>query len=279
MSFQTIIVHLDTSSRRAQRLQLAFSLAESFDAHLIGLFALERLYIPSAAVAESGLELERMALAARKAAADEAKAEFSEKARKEQWEKSEWRQTITQDALEVMRWNARYADLVIAGQPHPDDSGGVPPGFAHELVMSAGRPVLLVPYKGRYENIGKRVLVAWNGSQEAARAVKDGVPLLASSEEAEVVIYDPDKVLPEPGDLPDPDIAAYLARHRAKVTVAEEKSRGEDVGELLLKRARVIGADVIVMGAYSHARVRELVLGGATRSVFKSMDTPVLMSR
>jgi nucleotide-binding universal stress UspA family protein len=272
------LVHLDASQRRAQRLEIAFSLAEAFDAHLIGLFALERLYLPSYAVAEAGLELERIALSTRRAAADEAQAEFREKARKEQWSKWEWRQTLTQDALEVMRWHARYTDLVIAGQPHAEDSGGLPASFAHELVMSAARPVLFAPYQERYENVGKRVLVAWNGSQEAARAVKDGLPLLPAADQVEVVIYDPHKVLPQPGDLADPDIAAYLARHGAKVTLAEEKSRGEEVGELILKRAGVIGADLVVMGAYSHARVRELVLGGATRSVFKSMNVPVLMS-
>jgi nucleotide-binding universal stress UspA family protein len=279
MAFRTLLVHLDASARRAARLELAFYLAEEFDAHLIGLFALEQLYIPPYAVAEAGLELEKLALDARRTIAEAAQDEFREKARKEQWSKFEWRQTLTQDALEVMRWNARYSDLVIAAQPHPDDAGGVPADFAHELVMSAGRPVLFVPYQARFDKVGSRVLVAWNGSQQAARAVKDGLPLLPPAEDIEVVIYDREKVLPDPGDLPDPDVAKYLARHGAKVTVSEESSRGEDIGGLILKRARAIAADVIVMGAYSHPRVRELVLGGATRSVFKSMSVPVLMSR
>jgi nucleotide-binding universal stress UspA family protein len=279
MSFKTILVHVDLSSRRAQRLDAAFYLAEEFDAHLVALFALEGLYIPSAAVAETGLQLERIALELREREAEKARKEFDEKARKEQYEKCEWRQGLTQDALEVVRWNARYADLIIAGQPHKDDRGGLPVGFSQELVMSAGRPVLLIPYEGRWDRIGQRVLVGWNGSQEAARAVKDGVPLLPPADEVEVVIYDRRKVLPDPGDLPDHDIAAYLARHAARVTVSEEDSRGEDVGALILKRARVIGADVVVMGAYSHSRVREIVLGGATRTVLRSMDVPVLMSR
>jgi nucleotide-binding universal stress UspA family protein len=279
MSFKTILVHVDLGRRRAQRLDAAFYLAEEFDAHLVALFALERLHIPSSAAAEAGLELERIALQLREREAEQAREQFDEKARKEQHEKCEWRQSLTQDALGVMRWNGRYADLIVAGQPHKDDPGGLPAGFSQELVMSAGRPVLLIPYEGRRDRIGQRVLVAWNGSQEAARAVKDGVPLLSSADEVEVVIYDRRKVLPDPGDLPDPDIAAYLARHGAKVTLSEEDSRGEDAGELILERARAIRADVVVMGAYSHSRVRELVLGGATRTVFRSMDVPVLMSR
>jgi nucleotide-binding universal stress UspA family protein len=280
MAFKTILLHLDASERRASRLAVAFYLAGKFDAHVIGLFALERLYIPSYVVAEAGLDLERTALAARQAAADQAKAEFEDAARKAQHApRSEWRQTLTQDALEVVPWSARYADLVIAGQPDPNDPGGLPASFAHELVMSAGRPVLLIPTEGRFDRLGQRVLVAWNGSQEAARAVKDGVPLLPSAGETEVVIYDRRKVLPQRGDLPEPDIAKYLARHGAKVTVADEESRGQEVGELILQRARARSADVIVMGAYSHSRLRELVLGGATRTVFRAMHVPVLMSR
>lgn len=246
----------------------------------MGLFALEQLYIPPYVLAETGMDLERYALSVRQTAAEEAKAQFEDKARKEQYAtRSEWRQSLTQDALEVLRRCARYADLVIAGQPDAEDPGGVPASYAHELVMSAGRPVLFVPSKGRFDEVGRRVLVAWNGSQEAARAVKDGMPLLPPANEAEVVIYDREKVLPRPGDLPDPDIAKYLARHGAKVTVGEESSRGEEIGQLILQRARAKSADVIVMGAYSHSRLRELVLGGATRTVFRSMHVPVLMSR
>jgi nucleotide-binding universal stress UspA family protein len=280
MSFKTLLVHLDASERRAARLDVAFYLAERFDAHVVGLFALEQLYIPPYVLAETGMDLERYALSVRQTAAEEAKAQFEDKARKEQYAtRSEWRQSLTQDALEVLRRCARYADLVIAGQPDAEDPGGVPASYAHELVMSAGRPVLFVPSKGRFDEVGRRVLVAWNGSQEAARAVKDGMPLLPPANEAEVVIYDREKVLPRPGDLPDPDIAKYLARHGAKVTVGEESSRGEEIGQLILQRARAKSADVIVMGAYSHSRLRELVLGGATRTVFRSMHVPVLMSR
>lgn len=277
MAFKTLLVHLDASERRAARLEVAFDFAERFDAHVVGLFALERLYIPPYVSSEAGLDLERYALGVRQAAAEEAKAQFEDKARKEAYAtRSEWRQTLTQDALEVMRWCARYADLVIAGQPDPGD---VPASYAHELVMSAGRPVLFVPSKGRFDQVGRRVLVAWNGSQQAARAVKDGMALLPPANEAEVVTYDREKVLPGPGDLPDPDIARYLARHGATVSVAEESSRGEEIGQLILQRARAKSFDVIVMGAYGHSRVRELVLGGATRTVLRSMHVPVLMSR
>jgi nucleotide-binding universal stress UspA family protein len=280
MTFKTLLVHLDASDQRAARLEVAFHLAVRFDAHVVGLFAMQRLEIPPYILSEAGMNLERYALDIRQAAADEAKAQFDDQARKAQYAaRAEWRQTLEQDALEMLLRYARYADLVIAGQPDADDPGGVPATYAHELVMSAGRPVLYVPAKGRFDAVGRRVLVAWNGSREATRAVKDGLPLLPPAEEAEVVTYDREKVRPAAGDLPDPDLAMYLARHGARASIAAESSRGEEIGELILQRARAKSADVIVMGAYSHSRLRELVLGGATRTVFRSMHVPVLMSR
>jgi nucleotide-binding universal stress UspA family protein len=144
--------------------------------------------------------------------------------------------------------------------------------------MSAGRPVLFVPAAGHFEDVGKRVFVPWNASREAARAVWDGLPFLAAAEDTEVVTFDPEKLGLGQADLPDPDIGADLARHGAKVRVANEPTAGVDVGSLILSRSADMGADLIVMGAYGHSRMRELVLGGATRTIFKSMTLPTLMS-
>ena len=174
MSYKTLIVHLDAGKRRRERLDLAFNLAAEFDAHLIGLFALEPVRIPPEPEAAPILmEVERKR---REQATGEAQREFLEKARLEQWEKSEWR--ATGDSLAAVRLHARYADLVIAGQPNgkDEDDGGVPGWFSHELVMTAGRPVLFVPHAGHFEHVGERVFVPWNASREAARAVWD--PLL-----------------------------------------------------------------------------------------------------
>jgi nucleotide-binding universal stress UspA family protein len=277
MSYKTIIVHIDAGKRRRERLDLAFRLAEDFDAHLIGLFALEPFHIPPTPEAAPVLmEIERKR---REEASAEAKKEFLEKARLEQWEKSEWRETW--ESLSAVRLHARYADLVIVGQPNGkngDDEGAVPEWFSHELVMSAGRPVLFVPYAGHFEHVGERVFVPWNASREAARAVWDGLPFLAAAKESEVVTFDPEKLGLGVSDLPDPDIGADLARHGARVTVSSSPSGGVDVGSLILSRAADMAADLIVMGAYGHSRLREVVLGGATRKMLESMTVPTLMS-
>jgi nucleotide-binding universal stress UspA family protein len=213
----------------------------------------------------------------RRVAAEEAAQEFHDRLRQRRYTgKSEWHAT-TGDGFVALQLHARCADLLVAGQPDPKGDG-VPAWFSHELVMSIGRPVLYVPFAGRFDDCGTNVLVPWNGSREAARAVKDGLPFLRESRAAEVVTFDPDKLFPAIAPLPEPDMRAYFARHDAKVRVVTQTSGGIDIGSAILSRAAEKGADLIVMGAYSHSRVRELVLGGATRALFKSMTVPTLMS-
>ena len=173
--------------------------------------------------------------------------------------------------------HARYADLVVIGQPNPDEGSGVEPGFAHRLVLAAGRPVLAVPYAGEFKTIGKRVLVAWNAGREATRAVTDAIPLLRTADEVTVTAVRPGRT-PGHGEVPGADIGLYLSRHGVRVKVAAIEATDIDVGNELLSRAADRSCDLIVMGAYGHSRVSELVLGGVTRTLFDSMTVPVLMS-
>jgi nucleotide-binding universal stress UspA family protein len=233
------------------------------------------MYVPAAPEA-TPLLIEHMQRA-RREASEQAAQEFRDKMRKEQYTgRSEWRATLD-DGFAALQLHAKYTDLVVAGQPDPDGDG-VPAWFSHELVMSIGRPVLYVPFAGKFDYCGRRILVPWNASREAARAVKDSVPFLKKAQATEVVTFDPAKVFLDDAALPDPDMGAYLARHDAKVTLATQVLDGIDVGSAILSRAADNVADLIVMGAYSHSRVRELVLGGATRTLFKSMTVPTLMS-
>ena len=277
MSYKTIVVHLDVEARRAERLELACGLATGFDAHLVGLFALADMRVPFAFGGTAGALL----LAEERWRADiagEAERQFRDTVARRGVAKAEWRRS-TRDALAAVQLSARYADLVVIGQhedgrPAPEER--LPPYFVPELVLSAGRPVLLVPYAGRFSSIGSRVLVAWNASREAARAVRDALPLLQRAKKVEIVAFDPDRGS-DHGELPGADVALYLARHGVKATAAQQ-SAGIDVGEQILSRAADADADLIVMGAYGQSRVRELVLGGATRTVLRSMTVPVLMS-
>ena len=276
MSYRTIVVHLDAAARRSERLALAGELALRHDAHLVGLFALPDMRLPYAVGGTSGA----IALAeerGRHDGAEAAKEEFQAFTRRN-GVKSEWRRS-TRDAAAALALSARYADLLIVGQHDPDakaDPERMPRYFVEDTVLSAGRPVLVVPYVGRYPRVGARVLVAWNASREAARAVRDALPLLRGARAVEVVAFNPDTGA-DHGDEPGADIALYLARHGVNASAAKQHA-GIDAGAQILSRAADFSADLVVMGAYGHWRARELVLGGATRTVLQSMTTPVLMA-
>lgn len=272
MSYKSILLHLDERARCSERLQLGCALARRFDAHLVGLFALGASRIPSYALAEAGPLVQEIETRRRTEAARAAEAEFRA-AERRAGVKAEWRLSMD-DAAAALRLSALYADLVIAAQPEREDPFSAP--FAGELILSVGRPVLFVPYAGSFPDVGNRVLVAWNASREAARAVSDALPLLERAAAVEVVAFDPRAG--EHGEVPGADLALYLARHGVKASAARQRAPGLDVGSQILSRAADTGADLIVMGGYGHSRMREMVLGGATRALLQAMTVPVLMS-
>jgi nucleotide-binding universal stress UspA family protein len=279
MSYKTILVHLDGGEGSAKRLEVALGLAETFDAHLVGLLGLRHAYIPSFAIAEAGATIVSSVERRRAETARAAEAAFRAATARHDRSAAEWRISHL-DALVATRLSARYADLVVVGQKDPggEESSGAGADFAEELVLSAGRPVLLVPYAGRFAVVGRRILVAWNAGREAARAVTDALPLLTRADAVHVVAFNPDKGGADHGDTPGADIGLYLARHGVKVSVAQQQNEELAVGEQILSRAADLSVDLIVMGAYGHSRVRELMLGGATRTLLDSMTVPVLMS-
>src|SRR6185369_15457017 len=148
----------------------------------------------------------------------QAEAEFRQAARRAAG-KAEWRLAMD-GALAAVSLSARYADLVVAAQPEPGD--GRARALSGELVLSVGRPVLFVPYAGRFTTLGKRILVAWNASREAARAVSDALPLLARADSVQLVAFDPASA--DHGEVPAADVALYLARHGVKATAARQSA-------------------------------------------------------
>jgi nucleotide-binding universal stress UspA family protein len=278
VDYKTILVHLDAGARSSERLELALTLADRCGAHLVGLFALSAVTMPSYVLADTSALLFAEQERRRSGAAAAAEAAFRA-ASARHGAKAEWRAS-RDDALRAVQLSARYSDLVIVGQRERDTESetGIAPGFVDELVVSCGRPVLVVPYAGRYPDVGKRVLIAWNASAEVSRAVSDALPLLARAERVNVVVF----AAGSPGDHgeePGADAALYLARHGVKAAVSRYGSAELDIGSQILSRAADMTVDLIVMGAYGHSRIRELVLGGATRSLLDSMTAPVLMSR
>ena len=182
------------------------------------------------------------------------------------------------EGVRPRRWRwAPYADLSVSASRtamNRTDADAV----TVTTVMTSGRPVLAIPFAGEFPTIGERVLVAWNASREAARALNDALPLLLGAKHVTVLAINPQRGLGGQGDVPAADIAQHLARHGMKAEAAHTVAKDIADGEALLSYAADIGADLIVAGAYGHSRARELVFGGVTRTLIVEMTAPVLMS-
>lgn len=173
---------------------------------------------------------------------------------------------------------ARYCDLIVVGQHDPrEPSPVVMPDFPQYVVLNSGRPVLITPYAGRYETIGNRVLIGWDGSMAATRAVTSALPLLRRAQLVEVAAINAGAQSNGQPPTPGSELAVYLARHQVKVDVLLQES-AHDAGSALLSLAAERNSDLLVMGGYGHSRFREILLGGVTRTVLESMMLPVLMS-
>ncbi len=278
MTCKSILVQLDAGVHAHARLEVALRLAHQFHARLTGLFV---SYMPDPRaffvmagtadyyVAHERQRLERAAALERLFHAETARAEVD----------SRWL-AATGNANEFVPPHARLADLIIAGQDDPDDPESfVADQFVEHLLMSAGRPVLLLPASGSAATPGQRVLVAWDGSREATRAIHDALPFLAQAADVTLLTVNAMRSEPPGSRLPGADIALTVARHGVHVNVREVTVESDTpIGDVLLSQAADTGCDLIVMGAYAHSRLHELVLGGATRTVLASMTVPVLLS-
>jgi nucleotide-binding universal stress UspA family protein len=278
MSYTSILVHLDTSTHAHPRLELALQLAHRFHARLTGVFS---TFVPDphaffimTGTASYYVEHERQRQERSAALERLFHAELVRAKVEGQWI------AATGYANDMMPPYARLADLVVAGQTDLNDPETfIDEQFVENLIMSAGRPVLVVPSSGSFSTCGKHVLIAWDGSREATRAVHDAMPFLSHA--ANVTLLTVNTMQDEPpfDRIPGTDIALTLARHDVKVDVHEVNAdRDAPIGEVLLTQAADRGCDMIVMGAYAHTRLHELVLGGATRTILRSMTVPVLLS-
>jgi nucleotide-binding universal stress UspA family protein len=278
MKLCDILVHVDASPQARIRLDLAVALARQHQTHLTALHIID-VALPVMAMGDGGgggaiiAELmEQMRQTALTAGA-QLKTIFQEAIRRE-GVMGEWRQ-VEGRAVELLALHGRYADLLVMGQDDPESGNA---GLLEAVLFDSGRPVLAIPFAGTFKTIGKRVLVGWNASREASRAVHDALPLLAKAESTCVFLANPKRGLAAHGEEPGADIARHLARHGLKVEVA--KTIANDVADsaLLLNHASDMSADLLVMGAYGHSRLREFILGGVTRSLLREMTVPVLLS-
>jgi nucleotide-binding universal stress UspA family protein len=270
MAIRDILVIIDGGARNTALLTLACDLAARHDARVIGLRCADPLapvmmYAdPSAGLMVADL-LEELRVKAR-AEAEVLEAAFNERLRLENV-LGEWRY-VEASAWDHAPAEARLADLIIMSQPDGDDR------LAEELLFRSGRPVLVMPSVGQHPTPGRHVLIGWNASREATRAVHDALPLLQRAEAVTILAAGAD----QPDAMPGADIAEHLARHGVVVTLARVTDAAADPADLLRNAAADRGADLIVIGGYGHSRLREMVLGGVTRSLLHGMTVPVMFS-
>lgn len=276
MSYKTILVHLNDRRRAEGLLEPAINLAREFGAHLIGMHVYASL--PASPIAVPfGSKVLAGVVAAERQETEEIAAIFSRMTASQPFP-SEWlvRKVPHVDLASVVLERGRAADLIIAGQTDPDWDLSPLLDFPERLALEGGRPVLVIPYAGRHAQVGTNAVIAWKARREAARAVFDALPLLARAKSVQIL------EVKERGEseavAADVSIAVALARHGIKPTVRTSVADDVSIANEILSRLADQGADLLVMGAYGHSRMRELVFGGATRQIARHMTVPTLFS-
>ncbi|AXA91624.1 universal stress protein [Massilia sp. YMA4] len=300
MAYKTILVHLDETPHAGARVLMAAELALQNDAHVIGvaLTGVSRFLYQNEMVDEQDPNLARHLDVLRERAA-RALAGFAPQLQALGVHSYEER-VLDDEPGAGLSLVARHADLTIVGQALPGQRGSAA-GFPAEVLTESGCPVLVVPHTARPRGSisvsaagvaspgapapGRDVLVAWNASKEAARAVHEALPLLRRAESVTVAILDAELHPALFGNAPGADLVAWLGRHGVAAQVTLDASprhgllkRPSQVGESLLALAAERSCDLMVLGAFGHSRIRETLLGGVTRAVLDGMTVPVLMA-
>ena len=271
-----IVLALEVGSSRDAARDYAISVAVAFNAHLAAIgFDYAPILPPIdtvSAVPSDILDAEREA---NRQAASDAIARFEEAARRAAASaESRLVEASVSGATNVFGSIARTFDLSVVGQAEPKSMRDNL--MIEGALFDSGRPVLVVPYIQRAGLKLDRVMVCWDGSRNAARAINDAMPFLTRGKTIDVVTIGAGK--DKPSEIQGADIAQHLARHSLNVELRRINAGDVDVANIILSDAADRDADLIVMGGYGHSRLREFVLGGATRGILSSMTVPTLMS-
>lgn len=275
MSLTRILVHFDGTPRGERALATALTLAQTHDAHLIGCSIQSEPRIPTYAAAQIPPDVITSLIDEQRRIVEAAHTAFDKIVRASGWfDRSEFI-SETGDMARALSSQGRGCDLIVLGQSEPGKESTEIEELPDNLVVESGRPVLIVPYIGQRETLGKTVLLCWTDTRESARALSDSLPLLSQASSVIVVtVGAPDVAAEVAGDA----AVRYLASHGIRAESRRIVSPEVDVASAILNEAADTVADLIIMGAYGHSRWRETILGGTTRTLMKDMTTPVLMS-
>jgi nucleotide-binding universal stress UspA family protein len=272
-----IMVHLDGSSEDEIRLEHGQFLASAGRAQLIGLFTNQLPDLTVAMPMDGG------------AAAIQILTELQDQAMRDGDAKAKWlkqRWADLQVPSELRRLDesfgvltgkvvkqARCADLFIATRPYGEAKSAAWPDLVEAVLFGSGRAMLLVPPGQHRQGPFETVLVAWNGSRESARALREGLGFIEQASRTVILVVDP-----QTDGMPCADLKAHLAHHNVVAEVVTAGSEDRPIAEIILEEARRISADLVIMGAYGHTRLREQVFGGATRDMLTTSESPILVA-
>jgi nucleotide-binding universal stress UspA family protein len=273
MSLKTIVVHIDGTQRCSTRIALAAQLAIAYEAHLIGVAPIgwpPLAFVPG--VTELTLPLTPVDAEPARIRCESALTAFEGQVRALGVASVETR-LVEEEAGLALAMHGCCSDLIIVGQTKGVDSGpAARSDFPEWVMLNCPAPVLVVPARGEFATVGTRVAVAWNGSSEARRAIGSALPVLRKADKVHLLIIDAG------GDIVDAtDMGLYLARHGVNVEI-DSGTGHVDAGQALIAASADCGADLLVMGAYGRSRMREMLMGGASRTVLESMQVPVWMA-
>jgi nucleotide-binding universal stress UspA family protein len=272
-----IVVNLEHDVSRDRARDFAITVAEAFDAHVAGVVFAYAPEFPGYVMLEIPPNIVALMVEESKKAAEAAIRRFDEAARRSLLS-AEHRlvRTIGMEAPALFAALARRFDLSIFLQSNPD--GVTNDDMIESSLFESGRPVIVVPYIHKDGLKLDRVVCCWDGGRAAARAINDALPLLAKADKVDLLIIENDKTKNETTEIRGVEMASHLARHDVKVEIEIIPAPDIDVADAILSHVADESGTLIVMGGYGHAKLREIILGGVTRAMLKSMTVPVFMS-
>jgi len=274
MKYKNILIHLDHSSGCRNRLEAAFDLARRFDAQVTGLFVVPNYIVPSYVEAQISVDLITDVTEKAMARASEILADYQNLAKDAGVDMQG--HVIEGQLIPILREHSKYSDLLVLGQDHPEDPDNASYGLADALLFEGACACLVVPHSGKLAAPGNRVLLTWNASRESAHALRAAMPLLSEAETVVVLSSEPDD--------DDDDLARghphalELESHGIEAVSSGISDPDVSPTDAIIGQAVEMNADLIVMGAYGHARLREIILGGVTRDLLKRSCLPLLMA-
>ncbi len=278
MEIKNILLHLDHSSGCSNRLDTAFALARENNASITGLFVVPDYVVPSYVEAQISVDLITDVTEKAIARAEEALVGYRQRAADAGVEMKA--DVFEGQVIPILREHTKYTDLLLLGQDNPEDPDNASYGLADALLFEGACACMVVPHSGKLETPGKRILLTWNASRESARALREALSMLQRAETVVVLSSEPDDGDTEiaRGHPHAQELARFLESHGIESVSSGIADVDVSPSDAILGQAADMNADLIVMGAYGHARLREIILGGVTRDLLKQSPIPLFLA-